>query len=90
MQIDWSKYLPTMVDIGERLAKTFAGGFIVGSGLPAAALDIAASQINWEHGLDVGLGTTAVSAIFSLASLKVNNPGASLSRFVAARWPAKS
>lgn len=78
------------VDAAERAAKTFAGGFIVGAGLLGAALNtvvgnvtVAASQINWVHGLDVGAGTTVVSLLFSLASLKLGNPGtASLTKAV--------
>lgn len=78
------------VDAGERAVKTFAGGFIVGAGLLGAAVDavtgqvtVAASQINWAHGLDVGAGTTVVSLLFSLASIKLGNPGtASLTKAV--------
>lgn len=82
VKIDWQKYLPTIKDGVERAAKTFAGGFIVGANLLGAVantlvgqVNVAASQINWAHGLDVGLGTTVVSALFSLASLKFGNPG---------------
>lgn len=85
------------VDAGERAAKTFAGGFIVGAGLLGAAVDavtgqvtVAASQINWAHGLDVGAGTTVVSLLFSLASIKLGNPGtASLTKAVIGMFKAR-
>lgn len=85
------------VDAGERAVKTFAGGFIVGAGLLGAAVDsvtgqvtVAASQINWAHGLDIGAGTTVVSLLFSLASLKLGNPGtASLTKAVIGMFKAR-
>ncbi|QSM88812.1 holin [Mycobacterium phage prophi91-3] len=85
------------VDAGERAVKTFAGGFIVGAGLIDAALNtvvgnvtVAASQINWAHGLDVGAGTTVVSLLFSLASIKLGNPGtASLTKAVIGVFKAR-
>ncbi|RIT69202.1 holin [Mycobacteroides abscessus] len=85
------------VDAAERAAKTFAGGFIVGAGLLGAAVDsvtgqvtVAASQINWAHGLDIGAGTTVVSLLFSLASIKLGNPGtASLTKAVIGMFKAR-
>ncbi|SKH54925.1 Uncharacterised protein [Mycobacteroides abscessus subsp. massiliense] len=85
------------VDASERAVKTFAGGFIVGAGLLGAAVDavtgqvtVAASQISWAHGLDVGAGTTVVSLLFSLASIKLGNPGtASLTKAVIGMFKAR-
>lgn len=95
MNINWAKYLPTAVDVGERLVRDFASGFVVGSGLLGAAvssatgqLAIGATQINWAHGLDFGAGTMTVDIVVSLAALKIGNPGAALNRFVSARWPS--
>ncbi|MEU9805008.1 holin [Mycobacterium sp. NPDC050853] len=85
------------VDAAERAVKTFAGGFIVGAGLLGAAVyavsgqvTVAASQINWAHGLDVGAGTTVVSLLFSLASLKLGNEGtASVTKSVVGAFKLK-
>lgn len=80
-----SKYVPFLKDAGERAVKTFAGGFITGAGLSALGGSVAASDIPWMHGVDVGLGTTVLSVVFSLASLKVGSPGtASLTNAVEA------
>lgn len=82
MQINWRQYLPTVKDLAERGIKTFAGGFIVGSNLGGVAFNAiagspteAATDINWDQGLNVGLGTLAVSILFSLASIKLGNAG---------------
>ncbi|WP_078324480.1 holin [Mycobacteroides salmoniphilum] len=83
MQINippWAKEFA--VDAGERAAKTFAGGFIVGANLLGAAGAVATgqgtvalSEIDWERGLDCGAGTLFVSILFSLWSIKRGNPG---------------
>lgn len=79
------EYTPFVKDAAERALKTFAGGFIVGANLAGAAVNVALSDINWLHGLDVGAGTTVVSLIFSLGSLKLGSSGtASLTKVVTA------
>lgn len=80
------QYEPFLKDAAERAVKTFAGGFIVGANLMGAAVNVALSDIDWVHGVDVGAGTTVVSLIFSLGSLKFGSTGtASVTKVVAVK-----
>lgn len=74
---------PFVIDLIERAVKTFAGGFLTGAGLSVANGSVAATAIPWEHGLDIAVGTTVLSLIFSLASFKIGTSGtASLTKAV--------
>lgn len=72
-------HTPFLKDLGERAGKTFAGGFLYGLGSDALAAfqtgGVAASDLHWVHAIDVGVGTTVLSLVFSAASLKIGNSG---------------
>lgn len=79
------EYTPFLKDAAERAVKTFAGGVLYGLGSPIvdAGFHVALSDLPLRHALDVGLGTTVASLIFSLASIKFGTSGtASLTKAV--------